>query len=95
MNIYLTAIIKVKTEYRDDLKTILENMMQKARKEKACIQYDLHQGTVDLNTFVFYEIWNNKKGLEIHNQQTYITEFNQFIQEKTQGEPTILITQKL
>lgn len=95
MKIYLTAIIKVKTEYRNALKTILENMVQKTKKEEACIQYDLHQETDDLNTFVFYEIWKNKKGLETHNQQTYIKEFNQFIQGKSQEEPIIFLTQKL
>ncbi len=95
MNICLTAIIRVKPKYREDLKTVLKNMVQETQKEEACIQYDLHQGISDLNTFIFYEIWKDKTGLDIHNQQTYIKEFNQFIKEKVQEQPTIFITQKV
>ncbi len=85
--IYLTAIIKVQPEYRNDLTAFLQNMVQETRKEAACVQYDLHQGIADPNTFIFYEIWHDQVGLDNHNQQEYIREFGTFSHDKLQ-EPT-------
>ena len=54
--IYITAIVKSKSAYLDEVKSVLENMVIETRKEKACIKYDLHQGIEDKKQFVFYEI---------------------------------------
>lgn len=53
MNIYLTAIIKSKPEYLTEVTNVLNNMVFETRKEKACLQYDLHQSLEDKNTFIF------------------------------------------
>ncbi|MBW3518096.1 putative quinol monooxygenase [Flavobacterium sp. NKUCC04_CG] len=93
--IYLTAIIKVKPEYRTELTTVLKNMVNKTKKETACIQYDLHQGLADSNTFVFYEIWKDQEGLDAHNQQDYIREFGLLASEKLSETPQLYLTNKL
>ena len=95
MRIYLTAIIKAKPEYRNEVVAILQNMVTETKKEDACIQYDLHQGTEDENLFVFYEIWKNKEGLDAHNQQPYILEFGHLAQERLQEAPQIYLTTKI
>lgn len=51
--IYLTAIVKAKPEYREDVLFVLKNMVTVTKKEDANIQYDLHQGLQGENTFVF------------------------------------------
>jgi len=75
MSIYLTAILKSKTDKIQELKTILDNMVLNTRKEEACEKYDLHQGLEDETVFIFQEIWKSKEGLDAHNQQLYIKEF--------------------
>jgi quinol monooxygenase YgiN len=75
MSIYLTAIIKAKTEFTGEVKDTLERMAAETRKEPACVIYDLHQAIDDESVFVFYEIWENQAGLDNHNQQPYIKEF--------------------
>ena len=92
MKIYLTAIIKIKPEHFNEVKTILNNMVIQTRKETTCLQYDLHQGIDDKNIFVFYEIWENQQGLDIHNDQPYIKEFGDIVKEKLQELPQIIKT---
>lgn len=43
MKIYLTAIIKSKPEFLQEVKVILENMVFHTSNESACSQYKLHQ----------------------------------------------------
>ncbi len=95
MNIYLTAIIKSKPEFVQEVKAVLENMVVHTRKESACLQYDLHQSIENENIFVFYEIWKNQFGLDNHNAQPYIEEFRQLVTEKLAGFPEIYLTQKV
>lgn len=92
MKIHLTAIIKAKKEHRDEVASILQNMVQQTRKEEACELYNLHQGLEDQNLFTFYEIWKSREGLAIHNEQPYIKAFGELATEKLQDQPTIILT---
>ena len=92
MKIYLTAIIKAKEQYREEVLSVLQEMVQQTRKEEACELYTLHQGIEDNNLFTFYEIWKSKEGLEAHNEQPYIKAFGVLVEEKLQEPPTILLT---
>lgn len=95
MKIYLTAIIKAKEEYRNDVLEVLQNMVKETLKEEANELYVLHQGIEDKNQFVFYEIWKSKEGLDMHNQQLYIKEFGAIIEEKLQERPQIFLTETI
>ncbi|WP_110057349.1 putative quinol monooxygenase [Chitinophaga sp. S165] len=91
MKIYLTAIIKAKEEYREEVATVLQNMVLQTRKEEASELYSLHQGIEDENVFTFYEIWKSKEGLDAHNQRPYIKAFGE-VGEKLQEAPVVLLT---
>ncbi|MFY1047102.1 putative quinol monooxygenase [Chryseobacterium sp. GP-SGM7] len=93
MKIYLTAIIKTKEKYRDEVLEILKNMVKETIKEEANELYTLHQGIEDKNQFVFYEIWKSKEGLALHNQQPYIQNFGDLVDEKLQEKPQIYLTE--
>ncbi|AIM36969.1 antibiotic biosynthesis monooxygenase [Sphingobacterium sp. ML3W] len=92
MKIHLTAIIMVKEEYREEVASILQNMVLQTRKEEACELYNLHQGLEDPNLFTFYEIWKSRDGLTEHNDQPYIRAFGELVTEKLQEQPTIILT---
>lgn len=95
MKINLTVIIKSKTEFRSELKTILENLVENSRKEKACLQYDLHQNIDDPNVFIFHEVWANKEGLDFHNKKSYLQEFIRTSEVFLVEKPTLYFTSKL
>ncbi|NSL85552.1 putative quinol monooxygenase [Chitinophaga solisilvae] len=95
MNIWLTAVIKTKPEYREEVLAVLQHMVQETRKEEACLLYDLHQGTTDKDLFVFYEIWKNQEGLDAHNRQPYIAAFAALAAGKLAEAPQIYLTEKI
>lgn len=95
MNIYLTATLNSKPEFTEEVKAVLQTMVRESRKEKACIQYDLHQGIKDENLFVFQEIWESEEALQEHNQQWYIQDFVKMIDEKLQEIPSIYFTERI
>jgi quinol monooxygenase YgiN len=75
MPINLTVIIKSKPENSETMKLLLQDLVLNSRKEAACIQYDLHQNLEKPNIFIFHEVWQDKEGLDNHNQQAYIKTF--------------------
>ena len=95
MKLYLTAIIKSKPEFSEEVKMVLEDMVLQTRKEIDCIRYDLHQGVDDKDLFVVYEIWAHQKGLDLHNQQPYFKAFRTIVSTKLQQEPVLLLTHLL
>lgn len=95
MKIFLTAIIKSKIKNINEVKAILLNMVSESSKESACLQYDLHQDATAENIFVFYEIWENQEGLDLHNQKVYIKEFVSIIDTKLQEKPQIFKMKKI
>ncbi|WP_027379221.1 putative quinol monooxygenase [Chryseobacterium daeguense] len=95
MKIYLTAVIKAKEEYRDEVLEVLQNMVSETRKEEACEVYTLHQGIEDKNQFIFYEIWKNHEGLALHNEQPYIKAFGNLVDEKLAEKPQIYLTNRI
>jgi len=95
MEINLTVIIKSKSENREDLKTILQNLVENSRKELACVQYDLHQNIDDSNIFIFHEIWKNKEGLDLHNKQSYLLNFKQVAESLLQEKIIVYSTSKI
>lgn len=95
MKIYLTAVIKVKEEHRNEVLEVLQNMVKETVKEEANELYTLHQGIEDKNQFIFYEIWKSEEGLAQHNQQPYIQAFGTLVDEKLQEKPQIYLTHLL
>ncbi|RQO74318.1 antibiotic biosynthesis monooxygenase [Pedobacter sp. KBW06] len=75
MSIYLTAIVKSKEGASDAMKTLLQQLVVESRKENACLQYDLHQDQENPNVFIFHEIWESRKGWDLHNSQPHIADF--------------------
>lgn len=95
MEINFTVIIKSKSEKREELKTILLNLVENSRKEAACLQYDLHQNIENPNVFIFHEIWENKEGLDLHMKQLYFVKFSEVSDLYLDGEMTVYSTSKL
>lgn len=75
MEVNLTAIIKSKPGFSDDLKSMLEHLVVNSRQEVTCKQYDMHQVTAEPDLFIFHEIWESEAALDAHNNQKYIKDF--------------------
>lgn len=95
MNIHITAILKSKPEFQEELKQFLQNLVEQSQKETACLGYTLHQSIDDEDVFYFYEIWENEDGVASHNEQPHFQDFIQFIENKLQEAPIIIKGKKI
>ncbi len=73
--ITVVARILVKEEKRDFVKNELMKLIDITRKEKGCINYDLHQDNNNPNLFIFHENWENKELLETHLQNDHLKQY--------------------
>ena len=95
MEINLTVILKSKPESTAAFKSLLLDLVQKSTKEKACLQYELHQSEKEPNVFIFHETWENQEGLDLHNQQFYLKSFFENANLYLEESPVIYKTNKL
>ncbi|QXP52995.1 putative quinol monooxygenase [Cellulophaga sp. HaHa_2_1] len=90
MKIYLSVHIQSKEEAQQEVKAILQNLVVQTLQEKGCIQYILHQGIEDNNTFMFYEVWESQEALDRHNTMPYIKELAVLFEDKLASESVLV-----
>ncbi|MBX9690645.1 MAG: antibiotic biosynthesis monooxygenase [Candidatus Obscuribacterales bacterium] len=64
----VVARLKAKAGLEEQVKQELLKMVEATRKEKGCLNYDLHVDNSDPQTFLFYENWVSRMALEDHFQ---------------------------
>lgn len=95
MVINLTVTLQSKANCVLEVKQILENLVQNSRKEKGCLQYDLHQNKDDSSVFIFHEVWENKAIYDLHNSQEYVKSFFGKASELLIEKPQVIFTDKI
>jgi quinol monooxygenase YgiN len=82
------AYIFAKAGEEERLKRALLDLVAQTRKEKGCINYDLHQSQDNACEFVMYENWESAVDLDAHANSTHLLEFGksmgQFQERPTQ-----------
>lgn len=63
------------------VKESLIKLIKPTRAEEGCEVYDLQQDNQDPNTFLFYEVWQNKKMWEAHMKMPHLKQNS----EETEG----------
>lgn len=76
--IIITAILKPKEGFEEQLLLELKKVQMASREEAGCIKYDVHQAVEDY-TFVLYEVWKNNEALDSHIQSKHYQEYRKNI----------------
>ncbi|MHB9139454.1 MAG: putative quinol monooxygenase [Victivallaceae bacterium] len=71
----LIVPIKVKSEYRGEVRSLLLDLARQTRKEEGNIQYIVHEVSDHKNEFMIYEVWKSQEALAFHMQQPYLIKF--------------------
>lgn len=50
-----------------DVREALLTLVPAAQREPGFVQYDLHQSKDRIGEFLFYEIWDDERALDVHN----------------------------
>lgn len=70
--VHIVAIAKAVAGKETELEVLLKTLVEKTRREKGCVQYDLFQDTGDARTFFFVEQWESEKDLHAHLDSSHI-----------------------
>ena len=71
----VVAYMKAAPGKRDELKAELEKLIEPTSQEQGYVNYDLHQGVEDPDTFVFYENWESAAALDAHLATPHLVHF--------------------
>jgi quinol monooxygenase YgiN len=87
-SVTVIAHIFAKAGEEQRLKRALLDLVTQTRKEKGCINYDLHQSQENACQFVMYENWESAADLDAHANSAHLREFGksmgQFLERPTQ-----------
>jgi quinol monooxygenase YgiN len=73
--ITVIAYITAKSGHEDEVRDALLNLVAQARKEKGCINYDLHQSPEIRAQFLMCENWQTSADLDAHSKAAPLQAF--------------------
>ena len=83
----VVARLKAKVGLEEKVKQELIKLVEATRKEKGCLNYDLHVDANAPSTFVFYENWVSQMALANHMETDHFLHLRS-MQDQLFDEPT-------
>ncbi|HEU5410173.1 MAG TPA: putative quinol monooxygenase [Candidatus Acidoferrales bacterium] len=74
-NLTVIAYIFAKPGEEQRVRAALLGLVEETRKEKGCINYDLHESEDNPAHFVMYENWRSAADLEEHARSAHLRDF--------------------
>ncbi len=90
--LYLTAIMKVKADKVNELKSAALAIVAGSRAEEGCVSYNVHQSIEDETVFIWRESWKSKAALDEHFNKDYFKNFFEIVNKVAEEPPQITIT---
>lgn len=90
----VVAKLKAKSGLEEKVKEELLKMVEAPRKERGCLNYDLHVDESDPCCFLFYENWVSRMALENHFETEHFKNL-QAMKEQLFEEPTAINIMKM
>ncbi len=71
-SLHLIAMFTAKRGRTDELRSLLESLVEPTREEAGCLDYRLMADTEDDRKFVFVEEWRDSAALDAHFKMPYL-----------------------
>ncbi len=77
MNKGLTIVARIEAnpDQVELVRSELLKLIEPTRKERGCIQYDLHQDNENSAVFLFYEVWQSRELWQQHMSNSHLAEY--------------------
>lgn len=93
--IKVVAHFYIKPEFIEKTDVLFKELIEKSRKEKGCISYELFEAEGDTGHFVFIETWKDQAILDAHGHTEHFTRIIKELQDMSYKKPLIaVLTQK-
>jgi len=73
--ITIIAFITAKAGMQQQVREVLLDLVAQTRKEKGCVNYDLHESQDNPREFVMYENWESAADLDAHARSEHLQAF--------------------
>jgi quinol monooxygenase YgiN len=83
--ITVVALMKAKPGKESELCAAALAIVEPTRKEKGCVQYDLHVHLTHPGSIVFYENWASAEDLERHGEAPHLVAFRGIVGDLTES----------
>ena len=71
----VSAYVTAKAGQQEQVCAALLDLAAQTRKEKGCVNYDLHQSQENSSEFAIYENWNKATDLDAHAKSAHLQAF--------------------
>jgi quinol monooxygenase YgiN len=90
----IQATFFIKAEKREAFLADILPLVEAARKEAGCIDYQLYESFENKNQFVMIEQWQDQAAIESHNQQPLLQQLFQHMPDYAAQKTSILTFDK-
>jgi quinol monooxygenase YgiN len=88
----ITGKFKGRLGKKEELLTLVANLIEPSRREKGCISYNFYEDQFHPEGFLFYEEWETREDIEIHFAKPYFRIFMEQFADLIEGKPIITIS---
>ena len=68
----VVASMRARSGKEEELRELLQGVIEPTKQEAGCVNYDLHQSITDSAVFYFYENWESAEHLDAHLQSSHL-----------------------
>jgi len=78
----IIAVVSVKPEFKQEIVTSIQSLVEVTRKEEGNISYDLNENVENKNELVILETWKSQDAIDFHNSTAHFEKFKKDIEGK-------------
>jgi quinol monooxygenase YgiN len=82
--VILAVIVQAKPGKEQEVKEILQALVEPTRKEAGCLCYNLHEAKSDKARFMFYEQWASQAALDAHSKAPHMKDLGEKLKDRTE-----------
>ena len=91
----VVATFEARSGHQAEMKSLLLGLVAPTRREKGCLNYDLHILPENPAKFLFYENWESRELLDAHLKSAHLAAALPRVSELSATPPTIQFWEKL
>jgi quinol monooxygenase YgiN len=77
----VVSVLEARPGKQPELRAALAGILKIGRREKGCLQYDLHESTESPGKFLFFETWQDQAAFDAHLRSQHIISLLRHINE--------------
>ena len=93
--INVIAHVYVKAGKKNDIMSVMSELIEKTRAEAGCIRYDLFESEDNADNLTIIEEWKSRQALEEHFQTGHFIKLGEKIDNLSEKEADIFILNKV